>query len=238
MGLDANREDLLQPAVVREAGEVVGDRLTVQRVMVVDVGGRNGGLSAQVGEQLALLLSERLAAAGDRDRRIRREAGSQRRGPHSVAVLADADELAAMDGGVLGGFHCPPEAGLLVDLNASDSAPPAIDARAAGVGVERFDARAGDDLQQRVEVEVGREGIADSVDGDAKPGAFALEGLEALVRAGDPPLAVSRHVAEEHDQRPQRDGRAGDPHAGVRGQEPERRQRGVDGPDLRLDTEL
>ena len=52
--LDLGRHDLLEAAVVEQAGELVGDRLALHGLVQVDVLDRDRRLVGQVGEQLAL----------------------------------------------------------------------------------------------------------------------------------------------------------------------------------------
>ena len=181
--------------MVGEAGQLVGERLAVQRLVAVDVGGRDGGLLAQVGEQVALLRAERARRRAPRRRRRRAPARCRSARPAPSAVLLDGDDCrrarrwrsaSAEHGGQRVGASCTAARG--------SSRAPRDHARAAGAGVERLDRGAGDDLQQRVEVEVGGEGVADAAHRDPQPVALALERLQPVVRTRDAPFAVAGHV--------------------------------------------
>ena len=52
--LDLVGDDLLEAAVVEQAGQLVGDRLALDRVVQVRVLDRDAGLAGEVAEQLAL----------------------------------------------------------------------------------------------------------------------------------------------------------------------------------------
>src|SRR5215217_4619173 len=65
--LDLLGDDLLEAAVVEEAGQLVRDRLALDGLVEVDVLHRHRGLVGQVGEELALARREAAVAAGDRD---------------------------------------------------------------------------------------------------------------------------------------------------------------------------
>ena len=93
--LDLLEDDLLEAAVVEEAGQLVGDRLALDRLVQVDVLDRDAGLLGEVGEQLALAGGERRRCARDGEhaedaaallgaQRVREREGAAEVGLHDV----------------------------------------------------------------------------------------------------------------------------------------------------------
>ena len=205
---DGGAEQLLQAAVVREPGQLVGDGLAAQRGVALGVAGGDRRLLAQVVEQRALLVAERGGAAGDADDAGGRARAADRPGERPGAVDHRLGRLVRARGAPLGGLQRGGAGGVVV----RGGAQPVRGAGAAAVGVERVDRRAHGDRQQRLGVERRRERLADPLHGDAQPPALALQRGEAGVRAGDADVAVAREREQQQrdaEQQQRRGGSAG-----------------------------
>ena len=124
-------QQLLQAAVVGQAGQLVGQRLAVQRLVAGDVAGGDGGLLAQVGEQLELLGMNGTVAA-ERHDRGRLPGSADRRGERPRAGRPAATAGASCERGGLGRLEQRDQLGVLALGQARDDGGGAEDdARAA-----------------------------------------------------------------------------------------------------------
>ena len=124
--LDLGRDDLLEAAVVEQAGQLVRDRLALDLLVQVDVLDRDRGLVREVLEQLALALAERPAGPGDRDHAEHAVLGLGRRERARERVRARDLRLggvAGLDRGGLGRGHGGDVASTLPARAASASVP-------------------------------------------------------------------------------------------------------------------
>ena len=191
--LDLGGHDLLEAAVVEEAGQLVGDRLALHGLVQVDVLDRDARLVGQVGEQLALAVRERAVAArhrDDADHLVAVLGRAERRGERAGAADLDLGDLAGVDDRRLGGVQRAPE-GLRL-ARARDLLQAVLGVahrRAAGRGADAVDRGLHHDLQQPDAVEAGGERLADAADRLLQPRALALE----LLQAG---LELARHRVE------------------------------------------
>ena len=164
--------------------------------------GGDGGLVAQVGHQLELLGAERRAVAGERDHgdRVFRPARSARRPPTRSAAwpwptrpLAERRPAGVVEHPAQ---PAPPEARWRTTGGGA-----AHGAGADGLGVERLRGGAGDDLHQRVEVQVGREGVPDPAHGDLQATTLLLEHVQAVAQPPGAPAGDERHQRQRSSGR-------------------------------------
>ena len=174
-------------------GQLVGDRLALDRVVQVRVLDRDARLAGEIAEQLALAGGELLVGAGDREhaedaaavlraQRVRErvgvaELGLDGRPGVQRRRLGRADDVAvAVDVALPGDLLEAP-----VVLGPQR--------RAAGVGADPVDRRLHRDLEQRAALERLAERLADALDRRAQALALDLELLE-------PPLELAGHLVE------------------------------------------
>ena len=106
--LDLRGHDLLEAAVVEEAGELVRDRLALDRLVQADVLDRDRRLAREIGEELLLALGEGAAGPRDRDHAdhaVVRVGGRQRAGERVRAGDLRLGGRGVGHRGGLGGHH-------------------------------------------------------------------------------------------------------------------------------------
>ena len=180
--------------MVEQAGQLVGDRLALDRLVEVDVLDRDAGLVGEVGEQLALARrrSPAPARATVSMPRIRPPSWarsgceSANEPPSSVSTTSSASSAAAS--------VARDDVAEAIDVALAGDlleAPGRSRAQrgAAGVGADAVDRRLHDDLEHGVAVEALGERLADAADRLAQARALELQLLEPL-------LELSRHRVE------------------------------------------
>ena len=189
--LDLGGQRLLEAAVVREAGELVGDRLALDGLVQLDVLDRHAGLGGEVVEELALARREGRLAAPDQhdalDLSLAPRSGWPSALPASVGTsrgwpLATTSlSTSAMTSSSPAGRRC----------SRAPRAPAGLGAqrRAAAVGRHAVSRRPDEDLEQRVAVEVRRERLADAAQ-------LVLQARALLVELDDLVLELARHRVE------------------------------------------
>ena len=193
--LDLGRHRLLEAAAVEQAGELVGDRLALDRLVQPDVLDRDRGLAGEVVEELALLGAERAALARDghdaRDPRLVLVAPQRMRQGADVVDLRVA-RLAGLEDLRLGGADRlvqPLRRRRVIATCSSGSVSVGrTDARPASASTPST-AVAHDDLEQRLAVEVRRERLADRAHRGLQARALGAQVREAV-------LQLARHLVE------------------------------------------
>ena len=227
-------------APVAELGERVGERLLAQQLMGDDVG---GGLPCALDEVVhdgLLVVAKRATLAGHGERAVdppglAAEPERQRQRPYAVAL-----QLARLLVG-LRALRGGPQRRRQT-RRACDLEDPRIERSAqrepSGVGVERLDRAAQDDVGERLEVELGRERVAEAAHRGLQAGALVRDQVEAALRLRDARVAVAGEQQQNAEQRKDQQDLGAVLARGVRDQQADRRDAGVDHPDQRDHADL
>ena len=214
------------------------DGCLAQRVVAEDLGGRGLRLADELAQQLDLVGLER-----SRSRRATPTAPSDhapqaRRTASASAHPAGCSICCGRPVATAASRRAQREAEVARRVLGQASRLAVAELEAAGVGVERFDGAAQHDVDERVDVELGRERVAHAAHRSLQAAALAyrefksvLGLLDALAPVGGQQQQQARQRKDEQDRE---DVALGD----FGGQEADRRQTGVDDPNQREDVQL
>ena len=224
-------------APVAEAGQRVAERLAAECVVAEDFGRCALRLGNEFGDQLDLVVLEgartaseadgALVAAGavDRVRQRKRPSGGVldllRQTGRARRVARGAERDAEVIRRVVGRV----------------SRFAILELQAARVGGERFDRAAQHDVEQGVDVELGRKRVAHAPHRRLQAAALAHGDLQAVLRLLDALATVTGHQQQQPGQRQHEQDRENVALSRDRGEEADRRQTGVDGPHEREDVQ-
>ena len=210
---DLGVHDLLEAAMVEEAGQVVGDGLGGHQLVEVHVLQRNAGLAREIAEEVALGLGEGTAGPrhGDHpDHLVLSLRLDQRDRQRAAAVHGRLLGAPRAQGDRLGPVHGLGEIGQVpVRRPLVQPAVAAAQARPPAVGGQRVERGLDDDLQQSLAVEVGGERFADPPDRPLQANPLLAQLLEAglellghLVELAAQGRAVTRVAGKDRAQAP------------------------------------
>ena len=227
-----------QLAPVAEAGQRVADRFLAQRVVAEDVGRGGLRLADELAEQLDLVVWNGRVAPSDADRaagRGRPVDGERQRERPSGLVL-DLLRQAGRRRRVVSRRAArrrtrPPSPRAGVGARPSRT-------EASGVGVERFDRAAQHDVDERVDVELGRECVAHAAHRSLQAAALAYRELESVLGLLDALAPIAGHQQQQPGQRQDEQDREDVALRDLGGEEADRRQTGVDDPNQPEDVQL
>ena len=198
------------PRMSAAASAALADELGQQRDLVVLEGSRAAREGDGAAEAVGRRRRRRAARAPSRHRggsaRARRWRSPRRRRPRARARRSSGASSGRQRG----------------------SAP--LRRQVAGVGVERLDRAAQHDVDQCVEVELGRERVAHAAHGRLQPAALADRELQAALGLLDARAAVAGQQHEQPGQREDEQHRGRVAAGGEAREEADRRQAGVDHP--------